>query len=173
MNNRGSGASAFMVGAGVGAGLMALLDPSRGAARRSFLRDKVFRAVHIGQREMRKLMKEIANEVRGSIAEQRARMREGDIADVRLLARVRAQIGHVVENFGALELTARDGHVTVWGPVLMGEKQKIEERLRQTRGVKTCYVQVSEHEDLSELTGSLKRDVAEPVDIGQARERAS
>ncbi|HYH00964.1 MAG TPA: relaxase/mobilization nuclease domain-containing protein [Terriglobales bacterium] len=56
--------------------------------------------------------------------------RGGHIA---LEERVRAQVGHVVQHF-KLAVEARDGHVTVTGEVLPGEKQKIADRLREIRG---------------------------------------
>lgn len=173
MDNKGSGTGAFLLGVGVGAGLMAILDPGRGAWRRSYLRDKVVQGIHIAQRQGRGLLIEIGNEVRGSVAEQRARMREGRIPNAKLVERVRAQVGHVVQNFGALDVSASDGHVTIWGPVLRGEKEKIEQRLRETRGVRSSYVQVTEYDDLSQITGSLGQQPANPTKAVDFQEHAS
>lgn len=156
---RGSGMGssfALLTGIGLGAGLMALLDPGRGAARRSFVRDKIVRAANVGQREGAKKFRHAYNEIVGSIAEKRASLRERDIPDDQLHERVRAQLGHVVSHFGALEIIADNGHIIIRGPVLSGEREKIAKRLEETRGVNSFDLQVAEHEpgtNIPELQG--------------------
>ena len=143
----------FLAGIGLGAGLMALLDPGRGAARRSYLRDKTFHGLRLVGREATKQLKRLQNEIVGALAESKAKLLERNVPDDILAARVRAQLGHVVKNFGLLEIDARRGYVTVWGPTLRGERGKIIDRLQETRGVRNFYVQIDEHDDLDQVAG--------------------
>jgi hypothetical protein len=125
----------LLLGAGIGAGLMFLLDPRVGNYRRALIRDKSLGFVKsVGDRADRRT-RDLINRARGQAMEWRAASREGHIDDDTLLERVRAQIGHVVSNPGSLEIETRDGCVFVHGPVLNGERASIEKRLGQTRGV--------------------------------------
>ena len=59
----------FAVGAMVGAGLMFLLDPKVGRARRAFFRDKVVHGIHAGRRQTSRFLRDKRNRVRGAVAE--------------------------------------------------------------------------------------------------------
>jgi len=154
---------AFLAGIGLGAGLMALLDPGRGALRRSYLRDKAIRGLRVAGREGAKHLKRLKNELAGSLAEGKAKLLERYVPDEILFERVRAQLGHVVKHFGLLEINARQGHITVWGPVLRGERGKIIDRLQETRGVRNFYVQLDEHDNLDHLTGVFGQQPAQQI----------
>jgi hypothetical protein len=143
----------FLAGIGLGAGLMALLDPGRGAARRSYIRGKTFHGLRVAGREGAKQFKRMQNELAGALAESKAKLLERNVPDEILIERVHAQLGHVVKNFGLLEIDARQGYVTVWGPTLRGERGKIIDRLQETRGVRNFYVQVEEHDNLDQVAG--------------------
>lgn len=130
---------------------MALLDPGRGAARRSYIRSKTFHGLRVAGREGAKQLKRLQNEMLGALAESKAKLLERNVPDDILVERVRAQLGHVVKNFGLMEIDARQGYVTVWGPTLRGERGKIIDRLDETRGVRNFYVQIYEHDNLDHV----------------------
>ncbi|HYG99652.1 MAG TPA: hypothetical protein VD837_11015 [Terriglobales bacterium] len=140
----------MLLGAGVGAGLMFLLDPRGGAYRRSLVRDKF---VSLGKQtawEADKRRRDVMNRMRGEFEEFRRRGQVVD--DDTLVERARAQIGHAVSHPGSLEISAVDGCVYVRGPVLRGEAAKLEQRLRKTRGVQR-----------SDLSGVVEHDSAENI----------
>jgi len=128
----------MLLGAGMGAGLMFLLDPHGGARRRSLIRDKFVSLGKSAADGVSRRRQDWINRMRGEVLEWRQRATEGPIDDDTLELRARAQVGHVVSHPGALEIEARNGLVKVAGPVLVGEKAKIRERLHKTRGVKSC-----------------------------------
>src|SRR5437762_8684287 len=142
----GNGAM-FLAGCGVGAFTMYLLDPGRGAWRRSHIRDKFIRAGHVLADRADKQARNVANHVRGTIYEARAKLRNRSLSDEVLTQRVRAQLGHVVSHPGSLDVRVEDGCVIVSGPVLAGELAKIQDRLEETRGVCDFDLQVTEHLD--------------------------
>jgi hypothetical protein len=132
---------------------MYLLDPGRGAWRRSHIRDRFIRAGRVLADRADKQSRNLANHLRGAVYEIRAKFHEERVADEVLIERVRAQLGHAVSHPGSLEVRAEDGRVIVTGPVLRGERQKIEDRLRDTRGVCDFDLQVMEHESREGIPG--------------------
>jgi BON domain len=147
MNRRNgrNNALMFMLGAGVGAGLLALLEPGRGARRRALVRDQLVHSQRTAGREINRQARDLGNRVHGFFAERRARWRErrASIPDDQLELRVMAQLGHVLAHAN-IEVHADNGHVIVSGPVMAGERARIEERLRETRGVRSFDVRVEE-----------------------------
>jgi osmotically-inducible protein OsmY len=143
----------FLVGCGVGAFTMYLLDPGRGTRRRAQIRDKFIRAGHVIADRADKQARNLANHVKGAIYEVRARLRSERVPDEVLIERVRAQLGHTVSHPAALEVRVNDGRVTVSGPVLSGERKKIEDRLHETRGVCDLALQVMEYESREGVQG--------------------
>ncbi len=144
---------ALFAGIAYGAGMMYLLDPDTGRRRRALVRDKIMRARHEAQWWAGQQARNVMNNVRGRIAEVRARAREIEVPDERLERRVRAAIGHVTSHPGALEVIARDGHVTVRGPVFAGERERIEDRLSKTRGVRDCSLELREQAEAGSTPG--------------------
>ena len=136
----------FLLGAAAGAGVMALIDPGRGSWRRNQIRQKALRGMHVAEREGRKRLRRAVDNLRGSVAETEARIRDSrrSIPDDQLHDRLRAQLGHVVRHLGELKLAVKDGEVRVGGPVLWGEREKICHRLSETRGVRSYTVDVEE-----------------------------
>lgn len=145
----------FLTGALVGAGIMYLIDPDRGERRRALVRDKFVRFGHDARWYASKQMRNANNHVRGTVAEYYARWRDSraQIPDEVLEERVRAQIGHVVSHPGALDVVATGGHVTIAGPVLRGETEKLRERLDVTRGVHDYDLRVDEHDESENIPG--------------------
>lgn len=147
--------SASLSGAILGAAAMYMLDPQQGNRRRALARDKAMRGGRLLLREARKRAKDMANRAYGQGAELVSGMRDrrSDIDDQRLVERVRAQLGHVCGHPGSLDVTARDGVVTVSGPVMRGEARKIENRLRETRGIGECRLRLQEHDSPADIPG--------------------
>ena len=141
----------------IGAGIMYVFDPQRGAARRSYARDKLIRGANAAGCFLRKRGKDLGNRAWGSVAEVFATVKDSsiEIPDYKLEQRVRAQLGHVLSHPSGVVVLAHDGVVTISGPVLRGEGEKIRERLAKTRGVRECIVEVREHDakDVPSLQG--------------------
>jgi hypothetical protein len=153
----------LIAGTGIGAAAMALLDPGRGARRRSWIRDKVARAAHQSNRVIDQKSRHLQNEAFGALAEKKAQIFDRDIPDNVLEERVKAQIGHVLSECN-LRVQARDGHVSIEGQIRPGERQKLADRLDVTRGVKSYDLLVVE------TPGNNSSDVS---DFSNAQWRAS
>ena len=72
----------------------------------------------------------------GLIAETQTQLRGADIPeDAVLVARVRAQIGHVVSQAGAIDVTAYQGRVTLSGSIAAHEVEKLLSAAAAVAGV--------------------------------------
>ncbi len=119
----------------LGAGAMYLLDPDRGARRRSLLRDQV---VHAGNKlgdGLSATVRDTRNRAIGAAAELRARFQHDQSDDAILHERVRSAIGRAVSHPSAITVTTYDGRVTLSGHVLADEMHELIRRVERVRGV--------------------------------------
>jgi osmotically-inducible protein OsmY len=121
---------------GLGAGMMYVLDPRLGRRRRALVRDKA----QAYWRRMGKFISQTARDARqrtyGLIAETRTQLRGADVPeDTVLVARVRAQIGHVVSQAGTVDVTAHQGRVTLSGSIAAHEVEKLLSAVASVAGV--------------------------------------
>jgi hypothetical protein len=146
----------LMNGMILGAMIMYVFDEHRGAKRRAYARDKLVRAGHLLGRAINKRTRDLMHRAVGSLAELRSGIRDRavDIPDEILVQRVRSQLGHVVSHPGLLEVSARQGYVSVRGPVLPEEAAGIRKRLTKIRGVKDCRAELEPQADLNRVSGS-------------------
>lgn len=144
--DRLSDGAMLLTGLAIGAGAMYIFDPKTGSGRRSAAAQKIIRGTRVSSRWLAGKSSNLANRMWGSMAELGSSLRDHsrNIPDDQLELRVRAQLGHVVSHSGLLHVRARDGNVEITGNVLPGEREKIEHRLRETRGVRKCHINVKE-----------------------------
>jgi osmotically-inducible protein OsmY len=133
---------------------MYLLDPGTGKGRRALVRDK---ARSYWQRTgdlISKTARDASNRTRGLLVETRTRLRSADEPDDSVVtARVRAQIGHVVSNAGALGVTAHQGRVTLSGPIPAHEVEKLLSTVESVPGVTTVVNQLEVHSETGRISG--------------------
>jgi hypothetical protein len=136
-----------------------LFDPDNGRRRRAELRD---RGAHTGRRA-RALLDAAAHDLlhraRGRLAEGVGRF-EDRPEDATLVARVRAQLGHVSSHPRAIEVEARGGRVQLRGHVLSHEAPRVIEGVRNVRGVThvdNALEAHSEAEHVARLQGGERR----------------
>lgn len=127
---------ALLAGLGIGAALMYLLDPDRGARRRSLLRDKAARASRVAGRGVVDRANDVRNRTQGQVAELRASFANDQLDDDQLVARVRAELGHRVDRARSIEIAAHDGAITIRGQVPPDGADDIVAAVRRVRGVK-------------------------------------
>jgi hypothetical protein len=133
-------------GFAAGVGLMYLIDPERGRARRALARDRLRHDVHEAQVVADATVQDVANRLRGVVAEVRGRLRDRSIGDDVLVERVRARLGRAVSHPHLTEVAARDGVVTLSGPILADEVAGLMAAAKRVRGVKHIDNRLSPHE---------------------------
>src|SRR5438270_13698394 len=108
-------------GLGLGAGLMYLLDPDLGRRRRALLRDKLVSAASRTDDCLDTTWTDVQQRAQGLAAETAGLWTSGQADDRVVVERVRSKIGRYLSHPGAVEVSARDGRVTLRGPVLARE----------------------------------------------------
>jgi uncharacterized membrane protein len=135
----------LMPGMLLGAGAMYLLDPDRGARRRSLLRDRLVHAGHKIGDGMSATARDTRNRTLGAVAELKSRLHEDAVDDAVLHERVRSAIGRAVSHPSAISVTAFDGQVTLTGQVLANEVDALIGQVRQVRGVREVRNELQMH----------------------------
>lgn len=139
-------------GLATGALIMFLLDPDAGRRRRKLAADKARRMGKVAGRKFRQNAQYARNMARGRMHEMRDRtMGEGPIPDDLLVERVRAQMGRGVRHTHALHVSARDGVVTLRGPILAEEVDVLLHNVRNCRGVKEIHNELDVHQDAGRM----------------------
>jgi uncharacterized membrane protein len=125
----------LLAGVIVGAGAMYLLDPDRGARRRSLLRDQGVHAGHKLGEGLAATARDARNRTTGAAASLRSRFRPDEADDEIVTGRVRSAIGRVVSHPSAITVSAVDGRVTLTGHVLEDEVDDLIRKVGGVRGV--------------------------------------
>ena len=137
----------FIGGLLVGALVMYLLDPDRGERRRALVRDQAARAKHRLGDGLDATARDLGNRAKGTAAELRSRLRREPVDDTVLQERVRSTIGHVVSHPGAIEVIVSEGRVTLQGPVLEHELDRLLRAVRRVRGVSEVVNELEVHRE--------------------------
>lgn len=142
--NRATGLVGAML---AGAGLMYLLDPDRGARRRALVRDQATSAQRRAIRTLQATFEDARSRASGTLAEAQQRWRGEDVPDGTLVERVRSRLGLVSSDPSAIEVTAREGCVTLRGVVGRAELAAIVRAAKWTRGVRLVDDQLEARDD--------------------------
>lgn len=111
----------FGAGLGLGTGLMFLLDPDRGKRRRALLRDKCVWSARKTGEVAQVTARDLRNRAHGIASSIQSSFKSEPVDDTKLEDRVRSKLGRVVSHPRAIEVTAREGVVTLAGPILTEE----------------------------------------------------
>jgi hypothetical protein len=117
---------------GAGAALMYFLDPNTGRRRRGLVRDQV---------------------VHGVVAELRGRLDGRDVSDDTLAERVRGRIGAIAGHASAIRSSVSEGRVTLNGPILLDDVDRLLRRVRAVRGVKDVDDRLEVHAEPDNVPG--------------------
>ena len=124
-------AAAFVAGAAV----MYYLDPIAGRRRRALVRDKGFASAHDVQAFARAKVRHAADRMHGAVARMRTSLAAAPVADAQLHARIRARIGHLLAQPGAVSVDVVDGYVMLTGSAAPSEIDDLLDTVATMRGV--------------------------------------
>ncbi len=146
---------AMLGGLAFGAGLTYLGDPDRGRRRRALLRGKAIRLTRVSREGLDVAGRDLSNRVSGRVAATMSRLRSEAVDDDILVARVRAKLGRHCSHAHAVAVTAREGAVTLSGPILAAEAGAALDAIRRVPGVVAITDRLDRHEqaDLPMLSG--------------------
>lgn len=142
------------IGAATGAAAAWLADPVSGAARRARIRDQSLSLFNRILRRGDRLARQAVDRARGLAAETAARVSRAPetIDDNVLSERVRSEFGRVVTATRLINVTARDGVVTLTGFILADELDRCLTRAREVEGVVDVIDELEPVTDLDEAS---------------------
>ena len=133
------------VGIGLGMAVGFMLDPSAGRRRRALARDKMTRATRKTRDAVDATARDIANRSRG-IAASLSPGEERDADDAVLVERVRAKLGRVSSHPRAIDVYASAGEVTLRGPILASEADRVLSTVAAVPGVRALNNELEPHQ---------------------------
>jgi uncharacterized membrane protein len=160
-SNNTIGLLAGVAGFASGAATMYFLDPARGARRRAIVTDKVTSTGSHLPDAMRKTAKDVSNRAQGLWAETINLFSNDEPSDQVLEARVRSKMGRVSSHPHAIKVVARNGEVTLSGPILAHEIDRLMRCVNGVRGVSNVVNDLESHKTaggISSLQGGVPRE---------------
>ena len=145
--------------AALGAGLIYMLDPNNGRARRARAADQLNSIVSQTGRTFRRggqYVQDLVNRGRGAAHETSRRFGRGGerVPAEQLLQRVRSEMGHVVSHAGAIQVMADgDGVVTLSGNVLASEVDALLTAVNKVSGVTQVINRLDVQDTVEAVTG--------------------
>ena len=149
MNNRFK----ILGGLGVGALFMYILDPQGGRRRRALARDKLDRIAHKASDAAGVTARDLQNRVRGLAAEAKGLIAEREISDEALAQRVRSKLSGWISHPRSIEVTVDGGKVTLSGPILASEVDRLVNQISSMRHVRGVLNQLEVHESAESVPG--------------------
>jgi osmotically-inducible protein OsmY len=136
----------LLTGAAVGMAIAYLFDPNRGTRRRALAMDQMRRASRKTRDAVDATMRDVSNRTAGVVAATRGRFAHDEVDDVTLLERVRAKLGRACSHPRAIDVEALDGAVTLRGPILGSELERVLATTAAVRGVRSISNELQPHE---------------------------
>jgi hypothetical protein len=140
-------------GLAVGAGLMFWLDPRSGSRRRALVVDKAIHAQHRGSEGARVLARDVAHRTRGLAARLRSLALSDEADDDVVVARVRSRLGQVCSHPSAIEVSDANGAVTLRGPILRRELERVVRAVKRVRGVGSVTSELEPYDEPGNVPG--------------------
>lgn len=145
----------FAGGMSLGARLMYLLDPDHGRRRRAMARDRALWLAHQAELTVDRGVRDLFHRAQGAADETFSLLAPKPASDQVLRDRVRSRLGRATSHPHAIEVEAKDGWVTLKGPVLQEEVRRVLWAVRAVPGVKHVdnLMQAHRQADVPDLQG--------------------
>ncbi|HEX5414671.1 MAG TPA: SRPBCC family protein [Chloroflexota bacterium] len=145
--------SAFLRGAGIGAAMMYFFDPINGRRRRALIEGKVAHLRHLINEGSQAASCDFGNRVEGLLARVDDIFSSVPEDNAVLTERVRARAGRLSCHPGAIFVTADNGCITLSGPILRGEVERVVHGISQVHGVRSVVNNLQVHETPGDIPG--------------------
>jgi gas vesicle protein len=124
-----------LVGIAAGAFVAFILDPIQGARRRALVRDSLTRTSRTAGHAMGGATRQVADRSRGVAASVRSARSQEPVDDAVLAERVRSELGRLVDDAGAIQISATNGQVILEGHIDEDKVDRLVEGVRAIPGV--------------------------------------
>jgi hypothetical protein len=136
MKTQRSSITPLLIGAGLGATVMCLLDPNLGRRRRALLQDKSRHLANVARDGVGKATRDAGNRLSGARHRAAALLHpREEVSDEVLADRVRSTLGRVVSQPRAIDVEVHDGVARLSGTIARDEARRLVRRAGRIRGV--------------------------------------
>jgi BON domain len=143
----------LLLGIACGAATMYLLDPDRGRRRRAEVTQQMMRLGNLSGEAIGTTSRDAMNRTRGLLA-QIVSWFSSQPADDRVLAeRVRSRLGFLVDHPRSISVVANDGRITLSGPILAHEVERLLNDIRRIPGVRQVDNHLDVHQEPGDVSG--------------------
>jgi uncharacterized membrane protein len=143
----------ILMGGGLGAAMMYLLDQQAGRRRRAVIRDKAVHGAHVTQEATGKISRDARNRIHGFTSGIKRAFSKEEVDDRVLTERVRSDLGTVVSHPGSIQVTAENGLVKLSGVVLAAEVDNLIKQVKSVRGVRDVVDELDVHTESGNVPG--------------------
>jgi BON domain len=134
-----------LLGAGLGATSMFLLDPARGARRRALIRDKMASARRKTAEAAGATWRDLGNRFDGLQSQTRGLFSDRAIDDATVEERVKSALGRVTAHRRAISVRSANQYVMLTGDALASEIGSIVSAVQRVRGVASVENNIRTH----------------------------
>jgi osmotically-inducible protein OsmY len=147
-SGRGPSADArvILVGAAIAGTFLGFILGRTDRRRRKLMQDQALSITRTAAGAAGRVARDLRNRALGYLAVSARLFERGEVIDEVLEARVRSALGREVRHLRAIEIAARDGHVTLSGPIPGADHQAALDCVRGVRGVSEVEDRLSVHE---------------------------
>jgi uncharacterized membrane protein len=142
-----------MGAATVGGLLVYFLDPDTGKRRRALMKDRSVSFVKDADRAIGKASRDLSNRARGAVADARSRLPLRDVSDEVLVEQVRARLGRVCSFPHLVEVSARDGVISLRGGALESEHDDFMSAISSLRHVSSVRNEMKTYKSPQDIPG--------------------
>lgn len=143
--------SAWLMGIGLGAGLMYYMDPQMGNQRKSKVRNQMLRLQNQADDAVETAVHDTRNRVKGLLSRGIEIVSDEALPDAVLEQRARARLGFLTRAPGALQLQVDQGELTIDGDILAEDAEELVNALGRLRGIRAVRNNLRLHADDSDL----------------------
>lgn len=149
----------------VGGLLVYFLDPDTGKRRRALVKDRSVSLLKDADHALGKASRDLSNRAHGAVAEARSRLALGGVSDEVLVEQVRAKLGRVNSFPHLVEVSARDGVISLRGAALESEHDRFISALSSLRHISSVRNELKTYRSPQDIPGfqqgSIRRKEAE------------
>jgi len=145
--------SKILVGGGLGAGMMYLLDRQAGKRRRAAIRDKAAHGAHMTREATGKVSRDTRNRLQGVAAQIKQTVSREAVSNRVLAERIRSNMGTIVSHPGSIHVEADEGHVKLTGVILASELNNLVKQVQSVRGVRDVTHELEVHAEPGNVPG--------------------
>jgi len=125
---------------------MYFFDPNRGRSRRALVLDQINHISRQAGEFWDAASRDLEHRLEGAVCEIREAFSGEQVSDEVLVERIRSKMGRCLTHPRNIRLSARNGRVTLRGPILMREAQDLIQCVRSVHGVTGVVNELEIHE---------------------------